>query len=162
MTVLLYGLGFALAALVAFAAIWLQILVHELAHAVALWLLGGHVNQISVGSSRFVWSRSFRGCRIELRALWSHGQVLGGFVREAGLRWRWAVVYLAGPVGSTLVALAAWAASDFSLPRDPDAPLASLVLCATTVCTSAVSSSSRYAPASSNVSEPTIRFSSLT
>jgi hypothetical protein len=115
----------ALAILTAYAALWLQVLLHEVAHLLALLAVGGRVHAIRLGTGRHVWSRRWLGIRLELRPVWKHGAVHGAVTNARGFRWRWAVVYLAGPLASTAVAWACWraVAAAPALPLRDDWPL---------------------------------------
>lgn len=100
---------------------WLQLFVHEFAHAVMTWLLGGNVSDIKVGSGRHVWSRALGQTVVELRPFLGHGLVYMNFPTDRWWRTRMALVYLAGPVASTLIAVACVSAAwHVGLP-DPSA-----------------------------------------
>jgi hypothetical protein len=104
---------------IGYAALWLQVLLHEIAHLLALRAVGGRVHAIRLGAGRHVWSRRVLGVRIELRPVWHHAAVYGAVTDARGFRWRWAAVYLAGPLASTAFA---WVASRAAAAR-PALPL---------------------------------------
>ncbi len=86
--------------------LWLQVLVHEVAHALALALVGGRATSLEVGSGRFVLARWWFGLRVELRPRASHGCVHGAVLGTWAYRLRWTIVLLAGPLASSAFATA--------------------------------------------------------
>ncbi len=111
------GGGLAGGIAVSLAMTWLQIFVHEIAHVLAFLLVGGRASSLEVGRGRFVWAMQWFGMRVELRPIWSHGLVRGVVLGARAYRWRWTIVWLAGPIASTAVlAAVAWSASTWMGP----------------------------------------------
>ena len=99
------ALAWALAALSLFVAPWLLILVHELAHASAGWLVGLRVREIYVGGGQpcaIIW---LKRAVFVLGLRPTHGYVRFMHVRRAGLRWRALFAVAAGPIMNVVVAV---------------------------------------------------------
>ncbi len=80
---------------------WVPLLViHELGHAVAARLLGGHVAGVVIGFGRQRWSGRVGGIEFEWRSI-----PIEGFTLTRGVEGRFsrALVYLAGPVAEIAV-----------------------------------------------------------
>lgn len=99
--------GYAAAPLLA---LWLGILLHELAHAAVARLVGARILQGFVGGGRHVLPVRLFGVRWQLRPLPTHGAVWIHLRMRSCWRLRLIAVHLAGPLASTGVAagFAAW------------------------------------------------------
>jgi membrane-associated protease RseP (regulator of RpoE activity) len=62
-------LGFGEMALLAVLGSWIALVVHELGHALAAWIVGVRMWGITVGIGPTVWAGTVRGCRIRLALL---------------------------------------------------------------------------------------------
>jgi hypothetical protein len=108
---------------------WAPLLVmHESAHAVAARYVGWRLDEVVIGYGRQVARRVVLGVPVELRTL-----PIEGFVRctprdAAGVRWKSAWIYFAGP-GSQLglaLGILALAGSDVLLTRAQEVPVIAL------------------------------------
>jgi tetratricopeptide (TPR) repeat protein len=84
------------------------LVIHELGHALAAWLVGSRVSKVVIGMGRPIWRFRFAGVPVTLRLVPVSGYVIATPRSLDGARWRSAVVYLGGP-GIELLLLAALA-----------------------------------------------------
>ncbi|MDJ0851964.1 MAG: site-2 protease family protein [Myxococcota bacterium] len=77
---------------------WLPLLaLHEAGHALAAHVLGWRLHGIVVGFGRTVFSRTLGGVPVEVRWLPVEGFVRSSPRELAGVRWKSAAIYFAGP-----------------------------------------------------------------
>lgn len=108
---------------------WAPLLVlHECAHAVAAHAVGWRVEEIVIGYGGRIAERRFLGARVEVRALPVEGFVRCSPREIAGVRWKNAFIYFAGP-GSQLALSAALLLAvgpDVLLARSREVPILAL------------------------------------
>jgi hypothetical protein len=102
--------GNAAALMWALLAIIASLVLHELGHAAAAYLVGAEVLGISIGMGKKLVDRRWRGVRIMVSAL-----PIGGFVQcrpraAAGYRWRQSAIWAAGPATNLIIGAVAWMA----------------------------------------------------
>jgi hypothetical protein len=73
------------------------IVLHELAHSAAAWLVGMRVFQIHIGAGKVLFTTRFLGIRWYLRQFPVSGATIISGPEATGQRWRRALVLLAGP-----------------------------------------------------------------
>ena len=89
---------------VAFVATHLRILLHELGHLTAAWLLGSDLRKIQVGIGPLLWSRSLEnGLRCEWRLRPLGGYLLATHRGSEAFRIRQSVVVAGGPIADFIL-----------------------------------------------------------
>jgi tetratricopeptide (TPR) repeat protein len=82
---------------------------HELGHAIAAWLVGFKVLQITIGRGRQICHWTFRGTQFDFRAFPVIGSVLPATLRMSAWRRGYFVIIAGGPMMNLLILLGATA-----------------------------------------------------
>ena len=94
---------------VALVAAYLRILIHELGHLIAAWLLHSDLRKMQVGIGPVLWSRSFEnGLKCEWRARPLGGYMLATHRGSDGFRFRQSIFVLGGPIADLILLLGSY------------------------------------------------------
>lgn len=93
----LRGLG---AILLFYLLLMLTTIPHELGHAIAAVLVGFRIARLQFGMGPILWSRTVLGVPVAIGSVPTGGLTVFGSTRPSGLRWRLALITLAGPAAN--------------------------------------------------------------